>query len=57
MIVDDKAVEDDDISNKKSSKSKYPAFLTADARQAFTRLRQAFTEAPIFSHFDPERLI
>ena len=47
----------DETSNKKSSKSKNPAFLTADARQAFTRLRQAFTEAPILSHFDPERHI
>ena len=47
----------DEASNKKSSKSKNPAFLTADARQAFTQLRQAFTEAPILSHFDPERHI
>ena len=47
----------DEASNKKSSKSKNSAFLTADAKQAFTRLRQAFTEAPILSHFDPERHI
>ena len=47
-------LRDDEALNEKSSKSKNPAFLTADARQAFTRLRQAFTEAPILSHFDPE---
>ena len=34
-----------------------PSFLTPDARQAFTQLRQAFTEAPILRHFDPERHI
>ncbi len=32
-------------------------FLTPKARLAFTRLRQAFTEAPILHHFDPERHI
>ena len=47
----------DETSNKKSSKSKNLVFLTVNARQAFTRLRQAFTEAPILSHFDPERHI
>ena len=44
----------DETSNEKLSKSKNPVFLTADVRQAFTRLRQAFIKAPIFSHFDPE---
>ena len=34
-----------------------PSFLTPDARQAFTQLRQAFTEAPILRHFDPKRHI
>ena len=29
-------------------------FLTPKARIAFTRLKQAFTEAPIFHHFEPE---
>ena len=29
-------------------------YLTPDARRAFTQLRQAFTEAPILRHFDPE---
>ena len=32
-------------------------FLTLEARLAFTRLRLAFTEAPILNHFDPERYI
>ncbi len=32
-------------------------FLIPDARLAFTRLKPAFTEAPIFHYFDPERYI
>ncbi len=32
-------------------------FLIADARRAFTDLRQAFIEAPILNHFDPEHHI
>ena len=31
-----------------------PTFLTPGAREAFNQLRQAFTEAPILQHFDPE---
>ena len=31
-----------------------PKFLTPDARTAFNRLRLAFTEAPIFRHFNLE---
>ena len=31
-----------------------PSFLTPEARSAFNRLWLAFTEAPIFQHFDPE---
>ena len=31
-----------------------PKFLTSDAKEAFNRLRQAFTKAPILRHFDPE---
>ena len=38
-------------------RAKEPSFLTPNARQAFTQLRQAFTESPIFRHFDPERHI
>ena len=34
-----------------------PSFLTPDAKQAFAQLKQTFTEAPIFRHFDPERHI
>ena len=50
--------------SKKSAKSKSwtksgnnleePKFLTSKAKKAFNRLRQAFTEAPILRHFDPE---
>ena len=32
-------------------------FLTPEAKLAFLRLRQAFTEAPILHHFNPERYI
>ena len=35
-------------------REKEPSFLTPDTRRAFTQLIQAFTEAPIFRHFDPE---
>ncbi len=32
-------------------------FFTTNARRTFTELRQAFVEAPILNHFDPERYI
>ena len=48
---------DDEALNKKSPKFKNLAFLTADAKQAFIQLRQAFTKVLILSHFDPERHI
>ena len=32
-------------------------YLTPDAKKAFDQLRQAFTEAPILQHFDPEQCI
>ena len=32
-------------------------FLTPEAKLAFSRLRQAFPEAPILHHFDPEHYI
>ena len=32
-------------------------YLTPDAKKAFDQLCQAFTEAPILQHFDPERYI
>ena len=31
-----------------------PTFLTSGTREAFNQLRQAFTKAPIFRHFDPK---
>ena len=45
---------DDEVLNKKLSNSKNPAFLTANAKQTFTRLGQAFTEIPILSYFNSE---
>ena len=33
------------------------SFLTSEAKLAFLRLRQTFTEAPILHHFDPKRYI
>ena len=30
------------------------SFLTPKAKLAFTQLKQAFVEAPIFHHFDPK---
>ena len=32
-------------------------YLTPDIKNAFNYLRHAFTQAPIFQHFDPERHI
>ena len=32
-------------------------YLTPIAKQIFTQLRQIFTKAPIFQHFDPKCLI
>ena len=42
------------VSNSAKNVSNY---LTPDAKKAFDQLRQAFTEAPILQHFDPERYI
>ena len=62
-------VEVDEVEKKvhKSSKSKYLSkskktvrfsdFLTFRAKLAFIKLRQAFLEAPILHHFNPERHI
>lgn len=50
-------IEDDEVLIKKLSKSKNPAFLSSNARQTFTQLRQAFIEALIFSYFNLERYI
>ena len=37
--------------------SKIMDYLTTDVRQAFTQLRQTFTEALILRHFDPKYYI
>ena len=50
-------IVNNETSNKKLSKFKNPAFLIANTRQAFIQLRQAFIEAPILSHYNPERHI
>ena len=43
---------------KRSSYSKnlngVTAYLTPNAKRAFTQLRQTFTKAPILQHFDPK---
>ena len=33
--------------------TKEPTFLTPSTKEAFNQLRQAFTKAPNFQHFDP----
>ena len=52
--------------DRKSAKSDFtkpvrrvgePSFLTLDAKQAFTQLRQVFTKAPILRYFDSEHYI
>ena len=42
------------ISNSAKNVNNY---LTPDAKKTFDQLRQIFTEAPIFQHFDPEQYI
>ena len=65
-VDNNKVVSSSDRNNIKSAKSNFikpvhrakeSSFLTSNARQAFTQLRQAFTEFPIFWHFDSERYI
>ena len=47
--------EDETVGRSPSKNSNgATGYLTPDARRAFTQLRQAFTEAPILRHFDPE---
>ncbi len=41
----------------KNLSSQSGLFLTLEARKAFTKLKQAFVEAPILNHFDPEHHI
>ncbi len=43
--------------SKAKNLSQSGSFFTADARRAFTKLRQAFLKASILNHFDPERYI
>ena len=42
------------VSNSIKNVSNY---LTVNTKRAFNQLRQAFTKAPIFKHFNPERYI
>ncbi len=41
-------------SRDKNFSSQSESFLTFKARNAFTKLRQAFIEAPILNHFNPK---
>ncbi len=50
-------MEKSEASRAKNFSSQSGSFLTSEARKAFTKLRQAFVEAPIINHFDPERHI
>ena len=66
VVGGDGKADDRNISKSKKSKNAksgihtrvgaagQPTFLTPGAREAFNQLRQAFTEAPILQHFDPE---
>ncbi len=49
--------EKSEASQAKNLSSQLGSFLTSKARKAFTKLKQAFVEAPILNHFDPERHI
>ena len=66
--IDGSEVGDDEVEKKvqktskaknlsKSKKTVGSDFLTPGARLTFTKLRQAFVEALILHHFDPERHI
>ena len=47
--------EDETVGRSPSKNSNgVTSYLTPDARQVFTQLRQAFTKALILQHFDPE---
>ena len=49
---ENKTVERSPLRSKNSNRA--TGYLTPDAKQAFTQLRQAFTKATILQHFDPE---
>lgn len=50
-------MRDNKTLNKKWSKCKNPAFLTANARQVFIQFRQTFTKSLIYNYFDPKQYI
>ena len=65
-VDDSKVIGSSSKNEEKSAKSDFIklvrkaeelSFLTPNTKQVFTQLRQAFTEAPIFRHFDSERYI
>ena len=45
------------VSRAKNLSIQLGLFLTFKAKKAFTKLRQAFVEAPILNHFDLEHHI
>ena len=65
-INDSKVISSSSKNNRKLTKSDFtklvrraekPSFLTPNTRRAFAQLKQAFTEAPIFQHFNVEHYI
>ncbi len=49
--------EKSEASRAKNFSSQSGSFLISKAKKAFTKMRQAFVEAPILNHFDPEHYI
>ena len=57
--LDEKSSKDRSLKLSRTQKLARPesGFLTANAKKACSQLKQAFTEAPILRHFDPEQHI
>ena len=57
-VIDSSGENDRKLAKSNFTKPMYrveeSSFLTPNARQTFTKLRQAFTKAPILNHFVPD---